>query len=391
MRKTLAVISQVSLASRQPRSKMERAPASEFAFSSLARALNARALEGSTAPSDSRWAFAFNSSGLTPDSKAALLNLPGSELGDNALWIDGAELEQLASSDQAAACFLESRRGFERIPGRPKLMGVLNLTPDSFSDGGRYSDLETAIARAHELVAEGAEIVDVGGESTRPGAPPVSEEEELARVLPLIRAFAPQTKVQISIDTTKASVARQAIAAGCKVVNDVSGGLFDPEILRVVADSEATYVCMHTLGRPETMQQDVHYEDPTAEVCGALRARVEACLEAKISLDKIVVDPGIGFGKRLADNLDLLKRLSELRSLGLPILMGVSRKSFIGQLNQGVSGAADTESRLGGTAAAIAACVAGGAEFLRVHDVAAMSEAARVAYAIGSPNPFTAS
>lgn len=371
---------------------MERLPASQLAFSPLARELNARVLRAETGPGgqgEPRYAFGFQPGGLPPDSSAALLALPGSERdssSDSVLWLRASELEELADDDPAAACLHAAWLGSQRVLAAPKLMGILNVTPDSFSDGGLYASTATAVSRAHELVSEGAEWLDIGGESTRPGAPSVPAKEELARVLPVIEALASELDVPLSIDTTKAEVAAKSLSAGCRIVNDISGGLFDPEILEVVREHQATYICMHTLGRPETMQQNVDYSDPTAEVCAALRSRVAACLEAKIPLDKIVVDPGIGFGKRLADNLDLIRRLFELRSLGLPLLLGVSRKSFIGQL--GGENSADAQNRAGGTAAAIAACVEGGAEFLRVHDVATMSEAARVAYALRSPPIF---
>lgn len=372
---------------------MERSSASQLTFGKEARELNARALPIRTAPSDSRWALAFNPSGLSSVQHAALAALPGSEFGAGEFWVDGKELGRLAETEPIAAYFLQAHLHSKRPIEPPKIMGVLNITPDSFSDGGLYSETSSALARARELERQGADLIDIGGESTRPGAPTVSEEEELARVLPVIEKLARETKLPLSIDTSKAGVTAKALVAGCTIVNDVSGGLFDPEILSVVADHGATYVCMHTLGRPETMQTGVHYDDPTAEVCSALRLRVEACLEAGITLEKIVIDPGIGFGKRLADNLDLLRRLFEFRSLGLPLLLGVSRKSFIGQLaptGQAVL-AAEAADRIGGTAAAIAACVTGGAEFLRVHDVAAMSEAARVAYAVHSSDSPTAS
>lgn len=277
------------------------------------------------------------------------------------------------------------------------IMGVLNVTPDSFSDGGRYQDAAVAVERGLELVAEGAHVLDIGGESTRPGAAPVPEDEELRRVLPVIEGLAAATKAPLSIDTMKSEVARRAVEAGATIVNDVSGGLADPTMLPTVAALRAAghdlhVVLMHRQGDPTTMQVDPSYaDDPVVEIRTHLAARAASALGAGIPQDRITLDPGIGFGKRLDHNLALLARLPELRSLGYPLLLGASRKSFIGHIT-GAEQQHDflaqerrdvPSERLGGTAAALALAVAdGGADVVRVHDVAIMREAVLVAGAI---------
>lgn len=273
------------------------------------------------------------------------------------------------------------------------IMGVVNVTPDSFSDGGRFLDPARAIEHGAALVAEGADVLDVGGESTRPGAAPVTAEEELRRVLPVIAGLRALGPTPISVDTTKAEVARRAVEAGATIVNDVSGGLADPRMLPTVAElrreSDLFLVLMHRQGSPETMQDAPAYRDPVDEVRACLRDRLDAAVAAGIPADRLVVDPGIGFGKRLEHNLALLRALPALRALGAPLLLGVSRKSFIGHIT-GAERPADwrgpvsiDRDRVGGTAASIALAVAGGGvDILRVHDVAVMREAALVAAAI---------
>ena len=282
-------------------------------------------------------------------------------------------------------------------PGRPSLMAVLNVTPDSFSDGGKYLDPGAAVTRAKELIAQGADVLDIGGESTRPGAEPVSEAEELRRVVPVIRAIARATRAPLSIDTMKSGVARAAVEAGARIVNDVSAGLADPKMLGTIAELrsgaqgiDVHVVLMHRQGSPKTMQVAPTYDDPVLEVKQHLLERAEAALAAGIPRDRIALDPGVGFGKRLPHNLALLGRLGELRRLGYPLLVGASRKSFIGH----ITGAEDERDwlaeerldsppgRIGGTAAAVALAVQQGAEILRVHDVAVMREAVLVARAI---------
>lgn len=265
----------------------------------------------------------------------------------------------------------------------PFLMGVLNVTPDSFSDGGRYLDPEAALARAGTLLAEGADLVDVGGESTRPGAAPVPAEEEIRRVVPVIeRLRARFPGAPISIDTTKPEVARAALRAGADLVNDVQA-LGAPGMAELVAGSGAAAVLVHMRGTPADMRSRARYGDVVAEVAAELREAMRRALAAGVPEDRILLDPGIGFAKTAEQSLAVLAGLARLRELGRPLLVGPSRKSFIGD----VTGAPAAD-RLPGTLAAVAACVLAGAEFLRVHDVAAARQAARVASAIrDAPGP----
>ncbi|OGU12855.1 MAG: dihydropteroate synthase [Geobacteraceae bacterium GWC2_58_44] len=260
---------------------------------------------------------------------------------------------------------------------RPQVMGILNVTPDSFSDGNRFFSLEAAVERALELEREGADIIDIGGESTRPNAPAVGVAEELDRVLPVIEALAGKLSVPISVDTYKAEVARAACAAGAEIVNDVSGLGFDPAMAAAVARADAGLVVMHTRGRPDRMQAETRYDDLIAEVKDYLRDSLARAEAAGINPCRIVIDPGIGFAKSLQGNLELIRRLSELLTLGRPILVGPSRKSFIGAvLGKG------EDARLFGTAAAVAVSIAHGASIVRVHDVAAMRDVAVMARAL---------
>jgi dihydropteroate synthase len=260
---------------------------------------------------------------------------------------------------------------------RPHIMGVLNLTPDSFSDGGQFNTSEQAIPRAHEMAAQGADIIDVGGESSRPGARPVPLEEEIRRVLPVVERLRDELKIPISVDTRKAEVARRALKAGAHMVNDISALVFDRQMAEVVAKGEAALVLMHMKGTPRSMQRDPRYDDVMAEVFQFLSRQMQKAIRAGISINRLVVDPGIGFGKRVEDNLVILNRLAELHSLGLPVMVGVSRKSFIGKVLGLPVG-----DRLAGSAAATALAVARGAHILRVHDVNEMSRVIRVAQAI---------
>jgi dihydropteroate synthase len=232
------------------------------------------------------------------------------------------------------------------------------------------------------LEAQGAAVLDVGGESTRPGSEAVGVEEELRRTVRVVEGLAKQVKCAVSIDTRKAEVARAAIDAGATVVNDVSAGRDDAEMLPMVGERGVGFVAMHMQGRPRDMQADPRYGDVVAEVLEFLRERCAACLEAGVAKEKVWIDPGIGFGKTVQHNLELLRRLSELRSLGLPLVVGVSRKAFIAKLHPAGAGV----ERVGGTAAAVALAVMGGAEMLRVHDVATMSEVASVARAFAFPS-----
>ena len=255
-------------------------------------------------------------------------------------------------------------------------MGVVNVTPDSFSDGGRYLDPEGAIQRGLSLVRDGADLLDVGGESTRPGSAPVSAEEELARVLPVLRGLA-VAGVPLSIDTSKAEVAAAACGAGATIVNDVTS-LSDPAMARVVAHAGASLCLMHMQGTPATMQEAPTYRDVVAEVGDALALAVERAVAAGVMAERIVVDPGIGFGKRLEHNLALVAACGTLmRRVGRPVLVGVSRKRFLGELT-----GRPVEDRRFGTAAAVTACVLAGARIVRVHDVAEMRDVVRVADAI---------
>jgi dihydropteroate synthase len=258
----------------------------------------------------------------------------------------------------------------------PTLMGVVNVTPDSFSDGGLYLDPERAVAHGRELVEVGAEILDVGGESTRPGAEPVGAEEELRRVVPVIQGLA-GSRVRISVDTSKAAVAAAALDAGAEIVNDVTALRGDPEMATLCAERGATVVLMHMLGEPRTMQDDPRYKDVVAAVKAFLVGRLEAADAAGIEADRVWLDPGIGFGKTGAHNLELLRRLGELRDLGRPLVVGTSRKSFIGKVD-----GSPADQRLGGTIASSVLAAAEGADVLRVHDVAEVRQALTVATAI---------
>ncbi len=258
----------------------------------------------------------------------------------------------------------------------PVVMGVLNVTPDSFSDGGRFSAVTAALARVHEMVGEGAAIIDIGGESTRPGAPAVGEQEELDRVLPVIEAIRRESSVPISIDTMKPAVMRAACAVGAGLINDVNA-LRMPGALLAAKESGAAVCLMHMQGEPRTMQQQPQYEDVVAEVKTFLQERIDACVGAGIPRERIVLDPGIGFGKALAHNLSLLGQLSRVAVSDLPLLIGVSRKSMFEKL----LGRAVDE-RLPATLATTALAIWQGVAIVRAHDVRATADAIRVARAI---------
>jgi dihydropteroate synthase len=255
--------------------------------------------------------------------------------------------------------------------GRPLLMGIVNVTPDSFHDGGRFAATADAVAHARRLIEEGADVLDLGGESTRPGAAPVPEVEELRRVLPVLEAVR-DLGVPVSIDTRQPAVMRAVLVAGAAMINDVNA-LRAPEALQAVAGSDASVCLMHMQGEPRTMQQAPRYADVVGEVTAFLQARIEACLEAGIDRSRIVVDPGFGFGKRLEDNLALARALPELAKLA-PVLVGFSRKSMIGAM----TGRAATAERLAGSVAAALWAARRGAAILRVHDVAATRDALSV-------------
>jgi len=264
-------------------------------------------------------------------------------------------------------------------------MGIVNMTPDSFSDGGRFvqgpggtPDVGRAVDEALAMADEGADILDVGGESTRPGSERVSQEDELGRVIPVIEAVSSATDIPVSIDTYKASVAREAIRAGASIINDISAMSFDPEMAGVAAEYGAAVVLMHIKGTPADMQKDPHYDDLLGEVKGFLRNAAGKAAAAGVDPGRILLDPGIGFGKRLEHNLELIRRLGEIRALGYPVVLGASRKSFIGMLTDG----APPDDRLAGSlsAAVLGACT--GASIVRVHDVRATRRALAVADAV---------
>jgi len=265
--------------------------------------------------------------------------------------------------------------------GRPLVMGILNVTPDSFSDGGQFFCLDKALAHARQMVADGADIIDIGGESTRPGAPAITVEEELSRVVPVIEVLANSISLPISIDTMKSAVMRAAWQHGAGLINDVSALQADPQALATVADLGAPVCLTHMKGTPRTMQENPEYEDVCAEVFAFLRQRAEICIEAGIPRDRIVLDPGIGFGKRVVHNLALLKHLPELIRSAYPVLIGVSRKSFIGKVLD-----LPVEERLeGGLALAVIAAWQG-ARIIRTHDVAATARALRMTSALLNVN-----
>ncbi|MCL5267480.1 MAG: dihydropteroate synthase [Bacteroidetes bacterium] len=258
---------------------------------------------------------------------------------------------------------------------RTYLMGILNVTPDSFSDGGRFFDQTDAVLHGFQMVKDGADLIDVGGESTRPGAGLVSAEEEIRRVIPVIRKVRQKVSVPISIDTYKSEVAKAALEAGASIVNDISGLHFDERMAEVIAGHDASVVVMHIKGTPKDMQSNPEYDDVVGEVYEYLLKSVEAA--RKSGIKQIMIDPGIGFGKTADHNLELINRLEAFKSIGVPILIGVSRKSFIGKILE-----TPVEARLEGTAAAVTASILRGADIVRVHDVREMRRVALVADAI---------
>lgn len=261
-------------------------------------------------------------------------------------------------------------------------MGILNVTPDSFYDGGRFFDEEKAISRALELAAQGIDILDIGGESSRPGSEPIPAEEELKRVLPVIRSIRPRVKCLISIDTTKSVVAKAAIEEGVDIINDISALRADPEMGQVAAESKVGVILMHMKGTPQTMQLNPFYQDVISEIASFFQERMAVAQEKGIKTEQIILDPGIGFGKRLEDNLRLINYLDSFLPLGRPLLVGLSRKSFIGQVLN-----LPPEERLEGTIASAIISFLRGASILRVHDPMAISRAIRVAEAILASGP----
>jgi dihydropteroate synthase len=264
-----------------------------------------------------------------------------------------------------------------RLGGRTWIMGVLNVTPDSFYDGGRYFDPAAALDHGLSLVEDGADILDIGGESTRPGSDPVSAEEESRRVVPLIAALRRRTRALLSDDTTKFEVARAALDAGADIINDIDSASLDPRLLSLAAERDAGMILMHMKGVPKTMQTNPRYDDVVAEVRAFLAEKIDIAEAYGLSRDHLVLDPGIGFGKRLEDNLVIVRRLEAFAGLGRPVLIGVSRKSFIGKILN-----LPPDDRLEGTIAASVLSLVHGAHLLRVHDVRSVRRAALVADAI---------
>ena len=279
---------------------------------------------------------------------------------------------------------LSTRRGSIDAARRTALMGIVNVTPDSFSDGGRYFDPGKAISHGIDLAQEGADIIDVGGESTRPGARPLSAREEIERILPVIRGLRRAVPIPISIDTYKADVARAALAEGADMINDISALRFDVAMAPLIAAEKVPVVLMHMQGAPQTMQQRPRYQNVVEEVREFLRSRIHFALEAGVEADRIIIDPGIGFGKELDHNLALLRGIPTLASLGRPILVGPSRKTFIGKILE-----VGPEERLEGSLAAAVAAVLAGANMIRTHDVKEARRAVRIADALrfGAPHP----
>ncbi|MDZ7725750.1 MAG: dihydropteroate synthase [candidate division KSB1 bacterium] len=263
------------------------------------------------------------------------------------------------------------------IGTRTLIMGVLNVTPDSFSDGGAYANIDRAVQHALDMHARGADMIDIGGESSRPGAEPVSEAEELNRTIPVIRALRVKLDCPISIDTTKSAVAKAAIQSGADIINDISACRLDPDMIPLTAETGAGVVLMHMQGDPRSMQKNPQYTDVVHDIIALLQKHIDDLLALHIKPDQLIVDPGIGFGKSVADNYELLRRLHEFKTLDRPILVGPSRKSFIGKLLD-----LPPQERLEGTLAAAVAAIMNGADILRVHDVQAVQRAVRVTDAI---------
>ncbi|MRR16897.1 MAG: dihydropteroate synthase [Deltaproteobacteria bacterium] len=264
------------------------------------------------------------------------------------------------------------------LGGRTLVMGILNVTPDSFSDGNLYLDRKKAVERGIQMAEEGADIIDIGGESTRPGSKPITARQEISRVVPVVEALCGKLKIPISVDTTKARVAERALDAGAEIVNDVSALGYDKKMASVVRKGSAALVLMHMRGRPENMQTgNLLYHDLMAEIIGCLKNACGKAIKAGIEWDRLAVDPGIGFGKSYEDNCRIIKKIDQMKVLGLPILIGTSRKSFIGH----VTGGTATE-RIEGTAATVAAAIINGCHIVRVHDVSVMKKVAAMTDAI---------
>ncbi|MDD3731521.1 MAG: dihydropteroate synthase [candidate division Zixibacteria bacterium] len=262
---------------------------------------------------------------------------------------------------------------------RPLVMGILNVTPDSFSDGGKYTSTDKAVKRALEMETEGADIIDIGGESSRPGSEPVSEKQELERLIPVMKILKKHLKIPISVDTYKANVAKASLEEGAEIINDISALRFDQQMAPLAAEKKVPVILMHMLGTPRDMQKNPSYRDCVAEISLFFTERVAFAVKMGIDKSKIILDPGIGFGKRLVDNIEIIANFKEFKKLSRPLMVGVSRKSFIGMLNPDGS---FPDRRLGGSIAAAVAAVLNGADIIRVHDVAETVEALKVIQAV---------
>ncbi len=289
----------------------------------------------------------------------------------------GRSLREILRNLSRAHYTIRCRKRTFTLGKRTLLMGVLNVTPDSFSDGGLYFDKETAIARGLKMVEEGADFIDIGGESTKPGSKPLGSDEEFRRVIPVIEFLAKEVDVPISIDTYKSTVAKKAIEAGAQIINDISGLHLDPSLSQVAAKEGVPLVLMHIRGNPETMQKNIHYESIFSEIIQYLKDSIQRAESAGVDPEQIIIDPGIGFGKTVEDNLLILKNLQEFKILGKPLLLGTSRKSFIGKILN-----ADVTERLEGTLSSIVVGVLNGAHIIRCHDVLQAKRAIAIADAV---------
>jgi len=289
----------------------------------------------------------------------------------------GQSLKEILRNLSRAHYTIRCRKRTFTLGKQTLLMGVLNVTPDSFSDGGIFFDKEKAIARGLKMVEEGADFIDIGGESTRPGSKPLGLDEELRRVIPVIEFLAKEVDVPISIDTYKSAVAKKAIEAGAQIINDISGLNLDPSLSQVAAKEDVPLVLMHIRGNPETMQKNIHYESLFSEIIQYLKDSIQRAESAGVDPEQIIIDPGIGFGKTVEDNLLILKNLKEFKILGKPLLLGTSRKSFIGKILN-----ADVTERLEGTLSTIVVGVLNGAHIIRCHDVIQAKRAITIADAV---------
>ena len=293
------------------------------------------------------------------------------------LHLFGQSLKETLKNLSRAHYSIRCRKRTFALGKQTLLMGVLNVTPDSFSDGGIFFDKEKAVARGLKMVEEGADFIDIGGESTRPGSKPLELDEELRRVIPVIESLSKEVDVPLSIDTYKSAVAKRAVEAGAQLINDISGLHFDPDLAKVAAKEDVPLVLMHIRGNPETMQKDIHYESLFSEIIQYLKESIQRAESAGVDPEQIVIDPGIGFGKTVEDNLFILKNLQEFKILGKPLLLGSSRKSFIGKILN-----ADVTERLEGTLSSIVVGVLNGAHIIRCHDILQAKRAIAVADAI---------